>query len=91
MTEKNSEEALRLADELEEPIPKYPAPTALETAAAAELRRQFDEIKRLHEANQAMLDALKGLCGDRVYDYHFRAAHAAIANAEGITKREQQT
>lgn len=34
--------ALRLADELEEPIPKYPAPTALESAAAAELRRMHD-------------------------------------------------
>lgn len=35
-------EALRLADELCAPMPDYPAPTSLEGAAAAELRRLYE-------------------------------------------------
>ena len=57
-------EAMRLADELCEPMPDYATPTRLEAAAAAELRR-------LHELNQAMLEALidikYGLEGARIW------------------------
>lgn len=99
-------EALRLADELEEPIPKYPAPTALESAAAAELRRQNGEIesmraerildikriKHLHEANQAMLEALKELVAQTdgnfftVSHSHVSLQKARAAIAKGETK-----
>ena len=44
------------------------------------------EDARLIAAAPDLLEALKGLCGDRVYDYHYRAAHAAIAKATGETK-----
>ena len=47
-------EALRLADELCAPIPDYQAPTSLEEAAAAELRR-------LHALNQELLEALEAI------------------------------
>ena len=40
-------EALRLADELCAPMPDYPAPTSLEEAAAAELRRLLSESLRI--------------------------------------------
>lgn len=46
MTDKHPE-ALRLADELEEPLCDFPDPTTLEAEAAAELRR-------LHAENQAL-------------------------------------
>ena len=40
-------EALRLADELCEPMPHYHAPTSIGEAAADELRRQHGEIEQL--------------------------------------------
>ena len=39
--------ALELADALEEPVPGFPLPTRLETAAAAELRRLHAEVEAL--------------------------------------------
>ena len=47
-------EALRLADELCEPLPGFPEPTSLEKAAGNELRR-------LHEVNKELVAALKAL------------------------------
>jgi hypothetical protein len=41
-------EALRLADELCAPMPDYPAPTSLEEAAAAELRRLYQLAQEQH-------------------------------------------
>jgi len=41
-------EALRLADELCAPVPDYPAPTSLEEAAAAELRRLYQLAQEQH-------------------------------------------
>lgn len=41
-------EALRLADELCAPMPDYPAPTSLEEAAAAELRRLYHLLMEQH-------------------------------------------
>ena len=47
-------EALRLADEIE-----WIAAGKAGKETAAELRRQFEEIKRLHALNQELLEALK--------------------------------
>ncbi len=48
-------EALLLADDLEH----YHANQQICTEASAELRRQFDEIKRLHSVNAELLEILK--------------------------------
>lgn len=73
-------EALRIADEL---IALH-GPTEIDERAAAELRR-------LHEVNQELLEALKAVydtCswGDEASYDAMEKARAAIARAEGETK-----
>ena len=62
--------------------------------AAAELRRQFDEIKRLHSVNAELLEALEWIVqyyriekspNHMVSDY----AKTAIARAEGLNKAQE--
>lgn len=67
--------ALRLADELLDAQPEDLLETELVPNAAAELRR-------LHEANQAMLEALKGLVQVGLSTSRIAAARAAIAKGE---------
>ena len=73
-------EALRLADELCEPVPDYHAPTSLEEASATELRRQHSEIEKL----KAERDALKAdaeryqLLKSRVEEYDGHACFPDI-------------
>lgn len=92
MTTKNSEEALRLADELAVFATWRDDSTGTLGKSAAELRRLF-------AANQAMLEALKaynlkhrmtyGL--DGAWDEEITKGEAAIAKAEDMNKGEQQT
>ena len=78
-------EALRLAEELCEPLPGFPEPTSLERAAGNELRR-------LHESNTELLAALKDtlsiLAANGKYFGSLAQikARAAIAKAERTTK-----
>ena len=79
-------EALRLAEELCEPLPGFPEPTSLERAAGNELRR-------LHEVNQELLAALKayqkaGFCNSTDYELQGEAYDLA---AEAIAKAERTT
>ena len=71
--------ALELADALEEPVPGFPLPTRLETAAAAELRR-------LHALNAELAEALKiiATAENSALDlaYCKGVARAAIAKGE---------
>jgi hypothetical protein len=53
-------EALRLADYIEKD-PRYYDASEWEKEAAAELRRQFDEIKRLHSVNAELFEVLQEL------------------------------
>ena len=80
-------EALRLADELLEPIPDFPEPTTLEKAAA-------DELRRLHASNAELLEALQYAhaalvttvdyqLGRPTAEYAAAKASAAIAKAGG--------
>ena len=61
MTDKQPE-ALRLADELEEPLHDFPEPTTLESEAAAELRRLHSENETLrmgYDAARLEIESLK--------------------------------
>jgi hypothetical protein len=71
-------EALRLADILQH---KLPSIECLEIAAA--------ELRRLHEANQAMLEALKLIAG-QTYDPWTNYAEAQRYARAAIAKGEQQ-
>jgi len=71
-------EALRLAEELCEPLPGFPEPTSLERAAGNELRR-------LHESNTELLEALRvAKAGEKLCEKVLKA-RAAIAKAERTT------
>ena len=95
-------EALRLADELVAPIKGFLEPSALETSAAAELRRLQTRVQEL-EASQAqrvplsVVDAIKqGLQADEATRHHCRGTTnwaAAMTRfyerAHGITQEKQ--
>ena len=96
---KTQPEALRLADELCEPMPDYPTPTSLEAAAAAELRRLYaanidcvDHFNAIKAERDELLEVLKDLLEDTEHKNHncgdedwcpVLRARAAIAKATG--------
>ena len=91
-------EALRLAEILEQTNQMQPNADVGSKEVAAELRRQFEEIKRLHALNQELLEALelalfahgKMLLSDppqeawKTYGVESKA-RAAIAKAQGAS------
>jgi hypothetical protein len=79
-------EALRLADWLIDGEPYNAAPEA-----AAELRHQFDEIKRLHSVNAVLLEALEVLVNGSGFApaKNLEKARAAIAKAAGLNKAQE--
>ena len=90
-------EALRLADFLERNYDFYPSSEQMN--ASDELRRQFDEIKRLHLVNADLLEALNRIASielqmyGRDWDEIKEAqaiAEAAIARAEGLNKAQEK-
>lgn len=95
MTTKNSEEALRLSEQLRDLSTKFKTPSHEKGVCNG---ASF-ELRRLHEANQAMLAALKRIAAIELqmnggdWDEITEAqaiAEAAIAKAEGMNKGEQQ-
>jgi len=85
--------ALRLADELEAPVPDFPEPTTLEAGAAAELRRLHaanidcvDHFNALKAERDELLEALKALMYWDNGKSEWDEARAAIAKATGETK-----
>lgn len=91
MTDKQPE-ALRLATALTDHVEYYGDGYSEEQGclAAAELRRQHDEIKRLQKLNQTMLETLTWIA-DQTYDSWTNGAeaqrHAAFAvDMVGVNK-----
>jgi hypothetical protein len=84
-------EALRLADSLESSFKNNSRNVDDIIQAIEELRRQFDEIKRLESVNVELLGALKNIAeytyGPWTNGVKTRvAACSAIAKAEGMDK-----
>lgn len=59
LTSTEQPEALRLADELVEPIHGFPKPTMLEADAAAELRRLHARVQELEAQTAHMADLVE--------------------------------
>ena len=87
---KQQPEALLLADEIQ----LWNNPCA---RAANVLRRQFDEIKRLHSVNAELLDALNTLLPDMrglamvspLMKTYVEICETAIAKAAGLNKTQE--
>jgi hypothetical protein len=70
-------EALRIADLLDR---NWEHSSELDMQAACELRRQHNEIKRLHEVKQELLKALKWIADVNAMDYEYqRKARATLS------------
>jgi hypothetical protein len=84
--------ALELADDLDKYVPN----NQIAAEAAAELRRQHEEIERLHESNTANFQCNKELAmivrvlcatyGHPLPEESIARSNAAIATATGVTK-----
>jgi len=88
MTDKQQPEALRLADELEEPLHDFPEPTTLEAEAAAELRRQHAELETLrigYNGARLEIESLKVQIAERASHGQApaQAVPAAVAGPSG--------
>ena len=84
-------EALRLADELVAPIKGFLEPSALETSAAAELRRLHTRVQELEASQEHLKNALEDIASGEITRSHCVGPHCiedvGLATADEMASR----